>query len=299
MSKTVHYDERAYRQSLLIPQTSVCTCCGSTNTLKSNIVMAGFVLERMLDQVQLDDWLTDAIQCRDCQYIASVFRFNDEQMKRYYHEYMDSNSDHGRQFGSYVFHRCRNEGMGWYQLAKAYQMPEYFQARKNAVIRSIADHVDIGSITSVLDYGGDLGQYIPEEFKNCRRHVVEIEPRKLVDGVIGVQSPADCESVDLVMCCHTLEHVSYPNELMADMLHYLKPGGVLYLEVPNEIKYVEENSNQETPMRMHEHINIFSPDSLREIMRRNGVKPLQIFDLRYDTVYKDFSPAFGAIGIKI
>lgn len=260
--------------------------------------MAAFVIERMLGLVQLDDWLTEAIQCQECNYIATVFRFNDEQMQRYYHEYMNEASDRNRQTGDYIFHRCRNEGTGWYQLALAYQKPDYIQVRKQAVIRSIADYTDVFSITSVLDYGGDLGQYIPDEFETCRRHVVEIETRNLVNGVTGVQTPADCDPVDLVMCCHTLEHVSYPNDLMLDMVQYLKPGGMLYLEVPNEMSYVEESCNKQTPMRIHEHINIFTPDSLRAILERNEIKPLKVFDLRYDTINENFSPAFAIIGIK-
>lgn len=298
MTKPTHFSEKVFNQVKSIPQIYDCTCCGSHNTKKTKVIMANFVIERMLDRVQLDDWETEAIQCQDCFYIATVFRFTDEQMQRYYEDYMQIGNKAGRQYGGYVFHRLRNEGKEWFKLAQAYQMPEYFQIRKEAVIRSITDYVNVADITSVLDYGGDLGQYIPDEFINCRRYVAEIEDREFVDGVTAVQSPVDCDPVDLVMCCHTLEHVSYPSDLVKDMLQYLRPNGLLYIEVPNEIEYVKKNSQGNAIMQMHEHINIFHSESLKALLRRHGIQPLNVFDLRYDTVYEAFSPAFAVVGIK-
>ena len=297
--KNAFFDQDVANLVKTIPQVTRCSCCGSNNTQQTHITLAGFVMERMLNSVQLDDWLTTAIQCQDCQFIATVFRFTDEQMQRYYHEYMQMHSDDGRQHGTYVFHRRRNENDGWYKLAMAYQNPLYFTTRKNAVIRCLDDKIDIEQINSVLDYGGDLGQYIPDEFQHCRRHVVEIEQRKFVDGVTAVGNPADCEPVDLVMCCHTLEHVSYPNDLVVDMLQYLKPGGLLYLEVPNEMNHVAENVNNSKLLALHEHINIFYPDSLRALLKRNNIKTLSVNDLRYDSVNEVFSPALAIVGRKL
>jgi len=294
-----YVDQRVSEQAKSIPQHYDCSCCGSKNTIVADATMAAFVMERMLDRVQLDKWLTQAIQCRDCGYIATAFRFTDEQMQRYYEDYMlIQPSAGGRQHGSYVFHRRRTEGNDWFKLALAYENSTYKEVRKDSVMRCIARYTDVNAITSVLDYGGDLGQYIPDEFKNIRRHVVEIEERNFVDGVVPVASPEDCEPVDLVTCCHTLEHVSWPNDLVQDMLRYLKPGGLLYLEVPNETAMVENHADTKQMLHFHEHINIFYVNSLTALMQRNNVRPLQTFDLRYDSVYKDFSPAYAIVGVK-
>jgi len=275
-----------------VPRVNSCVCCGSTNVIRSNMRLAGFVVERMLNTVLLDSILDMAIQCQDCYFIGSELRFTDEQMRRYYHEYMDERSSAGRQHGSYVFHRLRNEGTGWFDLLKLYKQPWWITARKEAIVNVIkSKDIDLNSIESVLDFGGDLGQYIPNEFNHARRHVVEIEERELVQGVTAVKSPVDCEPVDLVMCCHTLEHVSYPNDLVADMKRYLKPGGLLYIEVPDEEERTLKSIHDNVALDMHEHINIFWPDSLKALVIRNGFEPLVSGLIPYNEVHKELEPA--------
>lgn len=274
-----------------VPRTNSCVCCGSTNVVQSQIRMAGFVLERMLNTVILDSALEMAIQCQDCHFIGTVMRFTDEQMRRYYHEYMQDEPSGQRQHGSYVFHRRRNEADGWYKMLKLYKQPWWIAARKEAVVNVVKSQIDLNTITSVLDFGGDLGQYIPDEFKHVRRHVVEIEPRELVDGVTAVSDPADCEPVDLVMCCHTLEHVSYPNDLVADMRRYLRPGGILYIEVPDEEQRTLAAIRANVALDMHEHINIFWSQSLQALVERNGFETLSFGNIPYGEVHKDLDPA--------
>lgn len=275
-----------------VPTVDYCVCCGSKNIIKSQARIAGFVLERMLNTVMLDSALVNAIQCQDCYFIGSELRFTDEQMQRYYHEYMDERESGGRQNGSYVFHRRRNEGDGWFGLLELYKQPWWIAARKETVVNVLkSKSVDLNNIESVLDFGGDLGQYIPDELKHARRHVVEIEDREMVEGVIAVKSPEDCEPVDLVMCCHTLEHVSYPNDLVVDMKRYLKPGGLLYIEVPDEEDRTVKSIHANAVIDMHEHINIFWADSLRALVIRNGFEPLVSGNIPYGQVHKDLEPA--------
>ena len=275
-----------------VPRVTSCVCCGSTNVIKSNMRMAGFVIERMLNTVMLDSILDLAIQCQDCYFISSALRFTNEQMRHYYHEYMDERSSESRQHGSYVFHRLRNEGTGWFDLVKLYKQPWWIEARKEAIVNVIkSKDIWLKDIKSVLDFGGDLGQYIPDELNHARRHVVEIEERELVEGVTGVTSPADCEPVDLVLCCHTLEHVSYPSDLVAEMKRYLRPGGLLYIEVPDEEEPTLKSIRESKAIEMHEHINIFWPDSLRALIERNGFETLAIGKIPYNEVHKDLEPA--------
>jgi SAM-dependent methyltransferase len=275
-----------------VPRVTSCVCCGSTNVIKSNMRMAGFVVERMLNTVMLDSILDLAIQCQDCYFISSALRFTDEQIRHYYHEYMDANSSEGRQHGSYVFHRLRNEGTGWFDLVKLYKQPWWIEARKEAIVNVIkSKDIWLKDIKSVLDFGGDLGQYIPDEFDHARRHVVEIEERELVEGVTAVSSPDKCDPVDLVLCCHTLEHVSYPSDLVAEMKRYLRPGGLLYIEVPDEEESTLKSIRESKAIEMHEHINIFWPDSLRALIERNGFETMAIGRIPYDDVHKDLEPA--------
>ena len=275
-----------------LPVVDYCVCCGSKNIITAPLRMAAFLFERMLNTVMIDALMAQAIQCQDCNFISSMIRFTDEQMQRYYHEYMQKESNNNRQFGSYVFHRIRCEGRGWTTLLDLYKEPWWAAARKDAIVNVIQScNINLNSIKSVLDFGGDLGQYIPNEFNHARRHVVEIEPRDLVEGVTAVNSPDDCDPVDLVLCCHTLEHVSYPNDLVVDMKRYLKPGGLLYIEVPDEEKVVMDSINNNTPLGMHEHINIFWAESLIALVKRNGFEVLTNGQIPYGEVHKDLEPA--------
>jgi SAM-dependent methyltransferase len=198
----------------------------------------------------------------------------------------------GRQHGSYVFHRRRNEGDSWFSLLELYKKPWWTAARKETIVNVITSQdIWLKDIKSVLDYGGDLGQYIPDELNHARRHVVEIEERELVDGVTAVTSPDNCEPVDLVLCCHTLEHVSWPSDLVADMKRYLRPGGLLYIEVPNEEEHVLKAVAENRTLDMHEHINIFWTESLRALVIRHGFEPLIVGSIPYGDVHKDLEPA--------
>ena len=275
-----------------VPTVDYCVCCGSKNINTGPLRIAGFVIERMLNTVMLDNVQTMALQCQDCNFVSSDLRFTDEQMRRYYHEYMQHAPSGGRQHGSYVWHRRRNEGNEWFSLLELYKKPWWTAARKETIVNVITSQdIWLKDIKSVLDYGGDLGQYIPDELTHARRHVVEIEERELVDGVTAVTSPDNCEPVDLVICCHTLEHVSYPSDLVADMKRYLKPGGLLYIEVPDEEEHVLKAVAENRTLDMHEHINIFWTESLRALVIRNGFEPLISGLIPYNEVHKELEPA--------
>lgn len=270
----------------------VCPCCGSKNLVAGPLHIPAFFIERMLNMIMLDRIGARAIRCQNCHFVCSEFRYTDEQMQRYYHEYMQPESNNDRTYGHYVFHRMRAEGTDWANLLTLYKQPWWINARKEAIVNVLKlNNINVSNITSVLDFGGDLGQYIPNELKHARRHVVEIEERNLVEGVTAVSSPADCEPVDLVLCCHTLEHVSWPNDLVVEMKRYLKPGGLLYIEVPNETEVVNNSSVNNTTLTMHEHINIFWMESLKALVERNGFEVLGGGNIPYGEVHKDLDPA--------
>lgn len=270
----------------------VCPCCDSTNLVAGPLHIPAFFIERMLNMVMLDRIGARAIQCLDCHFVCSEFRYTDEQMQRYYHEYMQMESGNDRKYGNYVFHRIRAEGTDWTSLLGLYKQPWWINARKEAIVNVLkSKNINLSNITSVLDFGGDLGQYIPDEFNHARRHVVEIEDRNFVKGVTAVSSPDDCDPVDLVLCCHTLEHVSWPNDLVVEMKRYLKPGGLLYIEVPDETEVVNNSSTDKTTLTMHEHINIFWSQSLVALVERNGFEVVAGGKIPYGEVHKDLDPA--------
>lgn len=234
-----------------------CVCCGSTNVEISSSLMYPFIIERMTG-VKGGTEMVDCgyIRCLDCQFGCSQTRFSFEEEMRYYQNYMKE---------EYINHRCEVEGEGFRGIAGHYVTEGWIKSRKNAVVVILGKVLDFSTVTSVLDFGGDTGKMIPDEFSHAKRFVTDVQVRALDDGVLSVTDPSESGLVDVVICGHTLEHVSDPRAVLENLKHYLKPGGWLYLEVPAG----------EGSAVIHEHINQFNETSLRKLLENAGFSNLE------------------------
>jgi SAM-dependent methyltransferase len=89
-------------------------------------------------------------------------------------------------------------------------------------------------VESVLDYGGDRGQLLVGG-PGTSHYVFDISGVATEPGVISIR---DAEALakqrfDLVTLCEVLEHVSAPQDTLAEVLRLVKPGGLLFITVPN------------------------------------------------------------------
>ena len=86
-------------------------------------------------------------------------------------------------------------------------------------------------INGCIDFGGDHGQFFPEN---------TLPPRILVDlsekpamGITVHKSLHDVlEPVDLVMNCNVIEHMNEIDKILNEMRGKLTPRGVVYIELP-------------------------------------------------------------------
>jgi SAM-dependent methyltransferase len=230
-------------------------CCGTNFIQCADTRLAAFVVDRMTGAEKSDkvDYPTKSIECGDCHFIGTLTRFTPEEERRYYKDYMKED---------YNTHRTLYEGTGWLLYQNYFDTQEYYDTRKQAAVETLSSVLDLSAIGSMLDYGGNTGDTIPDELNHANRFVLDLELRKLANGLSAVTSLEECGQVDLVMCSHAMEHVSYPNKLLEDIKRYIKPGGYVYIEVPYE----------QPGFNVHEHINYIMYPFIIKLLADNGFK---------------------------
>ncbi len=81
---------------------------------------------------------------------------------------------------------------------------------------------------------------------------------------------------DAVVLSQVLEHVPEPRGLLEALAARLRPGGVLFVAVPDTSGVgVPRDFHQFTLVQPLEHVNAFTPKSLREIGRQVGLVPIR------------------------
>jgi SAM-dependent methyltransferase len=83
-------------------------------------------------------------------------------------------------------------------------------------------------------------QGFDESFR-CSRAILEenhLDPARVIDST-GESLPFAESSFDVVYSNNVLEHTTDPAQVLAEALRVLKPGGTLYVEVPNYLAWYE------------------------------------------------------------
>lgn len=146
-----------------------------------------------------------------------------------------------------------------------------------------------------LDFGGDRGQQFPPSFRGAELAVYDISGTTPEPGVEGVsQAELVGRRFDLVMCNHVLEHVAAPRDTVDEIARLLDAGGYAYFEVPAEAPHGviprlsrlvrgvvgDHVADRLATVRggfavrlpqMHEHINLFSEQTLTTLAGRAGL----------------------------
>jgi 2-polyprenyl-3-methyl-5-hydroxy-6-metoxy-1,4-benzoquinol methylase len=93
----------------------------------------------------------------------------------------------------------------------------------------------------------------------------------------ALDAPFPPESFDVVTCFDVLEHIYEPRQFLAKILEWLKPGGILYVKLPNidswEAKLL---GTYWYGLELPRHLYHFSPRSLRRLMSTLGFQEISI-----------------------
>jgi len=241
-------------------------------------------------------------QCRGCGLIFFEERFEDREAARLYANYRGEEYCRERRHWEPWYTRAFNASLGG-----AAEMV----ARRGVYHGILASHAPDTLVDTVLDYGGDRGQLMLGG--PGRSHFVyDISGAEPEPEVVRIPAATalDGRTFDLVLLCEVLEHLSAPLPVLAEVVSHVRPGGLLYVTVPNR-----EFSLADLPtgawyaawlrmilcnriititadfwssgvlakfghvpplgfVKLHEHINFFDPASLSAILRRAGLEVL-------------------------
>lgn len=127
----------------------------------------------------------------------------------------------------------------------------------------------------ILDFGGASGYILQPFAKKYDCNIIDFEQWDLPDGIkylgTNLNAIGDHTKFDAILLLHTLEHITYPKELIEELCSKLPENGLLYVEVPlgtfQEWRFIND------PIT---HVNFFSEESLSKLFKSCGLNVLHL-----------------------
>lgn len=88
------------------------------------------------------------------------------------------------------------------------------------------------------------------------------------------------ESFDFICCFMTLEHVRDPHDIVAAAGRLLRPGGAIALVTHDYRSGVNRLLGKRSPIIDIEHMQLFSPKSIRQLLERNDFDSIDVHSFR-------------------
>lgn len=216
--------------------------------------------------------LCNSLQCQSCGLLFLDYRFNQAQMAALYSGYRDAR---------YTRERDRFEpGYAANRAGYFAQRAPYIADVERCLTPHLPEH------PRILDWGGGSGINTPFLGRSNTLHIHDISDAPCVAGAEPIPAGAlGIQQYDLLVCSQVLEHVPYPQQVLAEMLPALGPQTLLYLEVPYEpLIQAAPGSLDLAPRKhhWHEHINFFSPESLIRLLQGFELRCIEQHVLRSD-----------------
>jgi hypothetical protein len=234
-----------------------CPCCNSTDIKLKPAGLSRFVIWRTTGKLLDKDLHTNLLECNECLYRGSNLRFNPQEEASLYKDYRGKEYDRQRLI-------CEPN----YYSNPSLFTPDLYDNRKLFIDTIIDKNLDLGTINSVLDYGGDDGRFIPDITGD--RYVYDLSGVELLPGIKRFNPGNFTNAFDLLMCCQVLEHISDLDEIMQRLNGYIAKGSWVYVDVPSYKSPPSDN------MVIGEHINFFNADALTKLLHRYGIETVDV-----------------------
>lgn len=128
-----------------------CILCNNSTLTRYPAHFVPFIAERMFKG---NPPSTTLLYCPHCDFYYSSYRPTEEEMSRLYAGYRGKEYQKQRQQHEPYYTPACNANLS---------SPAEIERRTSHVFTILSTHVDISSIKTVLDFGGDEGQFIPKE----------------------------------------------------------------------------------------------------------------------------------------
>lgn len=215
------------------------------------------------------------VKCDNCGFTFTNPRPPANELGRYYKstDYISHSNSRKGLFNS-VYQKVRN-----YTLKKKFEL--------------ISEKIPSGSI---LDIGCATGEFL-NTMKDHNWTVTGIEPdeqvRKAANEKYGINifkenalDSLPAKSYDVITMWHVLEHVPQLNERIEQCKKLLKPGGYIFIAVPNSesydaVLYKEFWAAYDVPR----HLYHFSKQTMKILLENHNLKISEILPMKFDSFY--------------
>tara|TARA_B100001287_G_C22604820_1_gene492191 strand:+ start:214 stop:1038 length:825 start_codon:yes stop_codon:yes gene_type:complete len=142
--------------------------------------------------------------------------------------------------------------------------------------------LDIGSGLGVFPFAmrKKTNVYLIEKDKNFVFHLKKIFKKKLIGTNIFDQNLQKkyFHNFDFISINKVLEHIYEPEKFLNKALNYLKPEGIIYIEVPNAIALKMNGKFSEE--FFIEHLHVFSSISLKNLIIRQKINLISLKEIK-------------------
>lgn len=244
-----------------------CPCCG-----RKNITSVFSAEDYTVSHKQFEIW-----ECRDCTMKFTQNIPGASEIAQYYQsENYISHSDTNKGIINKLYHKVRNRTL----------------IRKRNIIKKITGK----STGSILDVGCGTGAFL-HTMQQYGWKITGLEPgesarrtaKKLYN--LNIDSPENlfslpAESFDAITMWHVLEHVHELHKYMKRLKELLKPGGKLFIAVPNFTCYDAQVYKEFwAAYDVPRHLYHFSPASMHKLLSIHNMQPAAIKPMWYDSFY--------------
>lgn len=139
-----------------------------------------------------------------------------------------------------------------------------------------------------LDIGTGDGVFLEQLLSKGYKQVIGVEPslapietanpkiRPLIKHALFRPEDYEKGGFSLITCFQTIEHLYEPSEMCRDAYDLLKQGGALFIICHNRRSVSARLLGKKSPIFDIEHLQLFSPESAKQLMKRAGFDRVEL-----------------------